>query len=84
MTESRVSVGGSSYMKKVVASDCDIFGSEYATPVGIALTAASGQGLDAFTVTINDTKLRLVDNWDMTLLDTLLISGVKYSQIMGM
>ncbi len=83
MTESRVSVGGSSYMKKVVASDCDIFGSEYATPVGIALTAASGQGLDAFTVTINDTKLRLVDNWDMTLLDTLLISGVKYSQIMG-
>lgn len=81
--EKRAAVGGANYMKRVVVSDADIFGPEFATPVGIALTAAEDLGAEAFSVTINGDRLHLAKGWDTTLLDALLLSGRQYSQIMG-
>lgn len=81
--EKRVAVGGSSYMKKKIISDYDVFGPEFATPAGIAMTAMAALGADPFVVIVNNEKLHLLNNWDMSVLDVLLLSGVKYSQIMG-
>lgn len=81
--ENRVAVGGSNYMKKMVKTSCEIYGPEFATPLGIALTAADRDNGEAFSVTINGEKLHLVKSWNMTVLDALLLGGCKYSQIMG-
>lgn len=83
LDQKRVALGGSNYMKKNVVSELDIFGPEYATPVGIAVTAALSQNNDPFIVSVNHEKLRLLNNWDMSVLDVLMLSGVQYSQIMG-
>lgn len=83
LDEKRAAVGGANYMKRVVVSDADIFGPEFATPVGIALTAAAGLGTEAFSITVNGDRLHLAKGWDTTLLDALLLSGRQYSQIMG-
>ncbi|MEG2000364.1 MAG: cell division FtsA domain-containing protein [Evtepia sp.] len=81
---SRVAIGSpAAYIKRVVASETDVFGPEYATPLGIALTAAQNRWGDSFSVTINDEKLHLINSWDSSVLGVLQMSGYRYSQILG-
>ncbi len=83
MEENRVAVGGSMNMKKMVASDEAVFGPEFATPVGIALTASLREKEKAFSLMVNEEKVPLLGGWEMTVLDALQLAGYKYSQIMG-
>ncbi|MDR0469349.1 MAG: pilus assembly protein PilM [Peptococcaceae bacterium] len=83
MEESRVVVGGSANMKKQAVSDQEIFGPEYATPLGIAITAVQRDKDDAFTIMVNGEKVPMPGVWEMTVLDALQLAGFKYSQIMG-
>lgn len=81
--EKKVAVGGNNYMKRMVSSELDISGPEFATPMGIALTAVkerSGRGL---FVELNGKKLALIQNGTTTLLEVLLLAGYQYGQIVG-
>ncbi len=81
--QSRVAVGGNNYMKKMVNSDIDVSDPGYATPFGIAITAGTMLGNDGFFAFVNDKKIRLYSSEKQTVMDALLLSGYKYSQLLG-
>ncbi len=81
--EKKVAVGGNNYLKRMVETDLDISGPEFATPVGIAVTAMTNRLEKAFSVTVNGKKVTLLKKGVTTLLEILLLSGCQYSQIMG-
>jgi len=83
MEENRVAVGGMANMKKQAVSAEQIFGPEFATPLGIAITASRREKDEAFTVTVNQDKVPMLGAWEMTVLDALQLAGYKYSKIMG-
>lgn len=79
----KVAVGGNNFMKRVVISEEDICGPEYATPLGIALTAAASGDNHGFSIMLNGEKRQLFRSSAMTLMDVLLLCGYKYSDILG-
>lgn len=80
--ENKVAVGGNNYMKRMVEANSDISGPEYATPMGIALTALLSREHGSFTVTVNGAKVQLYKN-ENSVMDILLNSGYQHSQIIG-
>ena len=79
----KVAIGGNNFIKRVAVSDEDMSGPMFATPIGIALTAAANGPQSGFHVLINDKKIRLFRNDVMTVLDTLLLCGYQYSELLG-
>lgn len=82
MDEKRVAIGGSNYMKRQVRAEDKYLSAEYATPVGIAVTAMQVVGGESLTVTVNGTKLQLLGT-SMTVMEALRRGGYQYGQIMG-
>lgn len=80
---SRVAVGGANNMKRMIVSDLDVFGPEYATPTGIALTAIRQREGDTFVVTVNNEQIHLLSGWDASVLGVLQMAGCRYSDIMS-
>ena len=83
LEESRVVVGGATHMRKQAVSTEDIFGPEFATPLGIAVTASERERDEAFSISVNEEKVSMLGAWDMTVLDALQMAGFKYEQIIG-
>jgi len=81
--EKKVAVGGSNYMKRMVVTDLEIAAPEYATPVGIAVTAMSNRLEQGISASVNGRKVVLLRSGASTVLELLLMSGCQYSQIMG-
>ncbi len=81
--EDRVAVGGKVHMKRMFVSERNISGPEFATPLGIAWTAAQRSSAGSLTVTINGKKLHLFNVWDSTVLGVLQTAGYRYAQIVG-
>ncbi len=79
----KVAIGGNNYMKRQVVTELDITGPEYATPVGIAVTAMSNRLERGFSASVNGKKVTLLRTGGSTVLELLLLSGCQYSQIMG-
>lgn len=80
---SKVAVGGGNHIKRNVVSNTPVDGPEYATPLGIAVTAALGLGDDGFYVFINGKKIRLFKRELATVMDALLAGGFRQDQIIG-
>lgn len=79
----KVAIGGNNFIKRVVQSDINLAGPEYATPIGIALTGAAAGELGGFFVFINGKQVRLFRNHASAVMDVLLMSGYQYGQLMG-
>lgn len=79
----KVAVGGNNFIKRVVQDDCGLTGPEYATPLGIALTAVAAGTQHGFHVCINGKRMRLFRTESVTVMDVLLLAGYQYQQIMG-
>ncbi len=79
----KVAVGGNNFMKRVMTANQDLQGPEYATPLGIALTAAAAGEHRGFSVTLNGEKKQLFRSTVMPLMDVLLLCGYKYSDVLG-
>lgn len=79
----KVAVGGNNYMKRQTTGDIDLSDPEYATPVGIALTASALDGQEGFYVFLNGKKINMFRQTGLTVMDTLIMSGYKYNQMMG-
>lgn len=79
----KVAVGGNNFMKRVMTANQDLQGPEYATPLGIALTAAAAGEHRGFSVTLNGEKKQLFRSTVMPLMDVLLLCGYKYGDILG-
>lgn len=83
MEENRISVGGINYIKKSVKAKDKYLSVEYATPVGIAITAIGNSGQEEATVLLNGKRLRLLNSGTMRVVDVLLRGGYEYRKIMG-
>lgn len=81
--EKYVAVGSRRYMMRMVSGPQELFSPEYATPLGIAVTACDEQSRDAFAITINDKPLHLFNVWDHSALGVLQMAGYRYHQIVG-
>ncbi len=83
ISEDRVAVGGKVHMKRMFTSEYDIAGPEFATPLGIAWTAAQRSSAGSLAITINGKKMHLFNVWDSTILGVLQTAGYRYGQIVG-
>ncbi len=83
LEEKLVSVGSSVYMKKMISSKADVFTPEFATPLGIALTAIGKSYGDTFSVKVNSKDIHLYNIWDTTAFSVLQSAGYRYNQIIG-
>lgn len=80
--ENKVAIGGNNYMKRQITAEAQYLSAEYATPIGIAVTAMAAGGGENFAVTLNGSRLQLLGK-AMTVMEALRRGGFQYGQIMG-
>jgi cell division protein FtsA len=79
----KVAVGSNNYMKKAVDGAEEVSGPEFATPVGIALTAAISREQGDFSVTVNGSQTRLFKSGVVSVMDVLSFCGYQHNQLIG-
>ncbi|EOS65168.1 cell division FtsA domain-containing protein [Oscillibacter sp. 1-3] len=83
MDERRVATAGSNYAKSAFADGLDLGNPEYATPLGIAVSAGLGLLNDSYVVTLNGETAKLFRSGSLTLRDILLMNGYTYADMLG-
>lgn len=83
MDERRVAIAGSNFAKSAFADELDLNNPEYATPLGIAVSAALGLLNDSYVVTLNGESAKLFRSGVLTLRDILLMNGYTYADMLG-
>ncbi len=85
MDPKRVALAGSNFSKSVFSEDekLELNNPEYATPLGIAVSAGMGLLNDSYIVYLNGERAKLFRNGTLTLWDILLMNGYSYSDLMG-
>ena len=83
MDERRVAIAGSNYAKSAFSDGIDLGNPEYATPLGIAVSAGLGLLNDSYVVTLNGETAKLFRSGSLTLRDILLMNGYTYADLLG-
>lgn len=83
MDERRVAIAGNNFAKSAFADEVDLENPEYATPLGIAISAGMGLLNDSYVVQLNGEPAKLFRNGVLTLRDILLMNGFTYSDMIG-
>ena len=83
MDERRVATAGSNYAKSAFADELDLGNPEYATPLGIAVSAGLGLLNDSYVVTLNGETAKLFRSGSLTLRDILLMNGYTYADMLA-
>ena len=73
----------SNYAKSAFADELELNNPEYATPLGIAVSAALGLLNDSYVVTLNGESAKLFRSGVLTLRDILLMNGYTYADLLG-
>lgn len=85
MDAKRVALAGSNFSKSAFTDDTalELNNSEYATPLGIAVSAGMGLLNDSYIVYLNGQRAKLFRNDALTLRDILMMNGYTYADLMG-
>lgn len=83
MDEKRVAVAGNNFAKSAFSDHIDLDNPEYATPLGIAISAGMGLLNDSYVVMLNGEPAKLFRNGVLTLRDVLQMNGYSYGDMMG-
>ncbi len=83
MEEKRVALAGNNFARSAFAENIDLNNPEYATPLGIAISAGMGLLNDSYVVKLNGQTAKLFRNGSLTLRDILLMNGYSYSDLVG-
>lgn len=83
MEEKRVALAGNNFARSAFAEGIDLNNPEYATPLGIAVSAGLGLLNDSYVVKLNGQTAKLFRNGSLTLKDLLLMNGYSYSDLVG-
>ncbi len=83
MDERRVAIAGNNFAKSAFADGLDLNNPEYATPLGIAVSAALGLLNDSYVITLNGETAKLFRSGVLTARDILLMNGYNYSDMLG-
>ncbi len=79
----RVAVAGSNYAKSAFSEEISLENPEYATPLGIAVSAGLGLLNDSYVVTLNGETAKLFRSGVLTLRDILQMNGYTYADMLG-
>ena len=75
MDSSRVAVAGGNFKICAFSDEYDIFNPEYATPLGIAVSAGMNLINDSFRVTLNGKRAKLFRSGSLSVRDVLMMNG---------
>lgn len=79
----RVAIGGNNFMNHVISPEYELTGPEYATPLGIAISAALNLISDSFSILLNGSRAKLFRSNQLTVLDVLMMNGFSYNQLIS-
>lgn len=79
---SRVAIAGNYFQAHAFSDAYDLQDPEYATPLGIAVSAGLNLITDSFNVTLNGARAKLFRNSTMTVLDILMMNGFSYRDLL--
>ena len=83
MAEKRVAVAGNNFAKSAYSDSVKLDDPEYATPLGIAVSAGMGLLNDSYVVLLNGQPAKLFRSGVLTLRDILLMNGYTYADMLG-
>ena len=83
MDEKRVAIAGNNFALSVFSDNIELEKPEYATPLGIAISAGLGLLNDSYVVILNGQTAKLFRNGVLTLRDILLMNGYSYADMVG-
>lgn len=79
----RVAIAGNNFAKSAFSNEVDLENPEYATPLGIAVSAGLSLLNDSYVVTLNGENAKLFRSGVLTLRDILLMNGYTYTDMLG-
>ena len=81
--DTRVAIAGNHFERNAFSDSFDLNDPEYATPLGIAISAAMGLINDSYVVTLNGESAKLFRSGVLVLRDILLMNGFRYRDLIG-
>lgn len=83
MDPRRVTVAGANFKVSAFSDDAELNDPEYATPLGIAVSAGLGLISDSYRVLLNGRPAKLFRSGTLTALDVLQMNGYNYTDLIG-
>ena len=83
MDPARVATAGNHFEKSAYAEEYDLNDPEYATPLGIAISAGLGLINDSYIILLNGAPAKLFRSGSLTMRDILLTNGYRYGDLIG-
>jgi Ethanolamine utilization protein EutJ (predicted chaperonin) len=79
----RVAIAGNHFEKNAFAEDFDLNDPEYATPLGIAISAGLGLINDSYVILLNGQPAKLFRSGVLIMRDILMMNGYRYADLIG-
>lgn len=79
----RVAIAGNNFKISAESDEYDLNNPEYATPLGIAVSAGLSLINDSCQINLNGTKAKLFRNGILTVLEILMMNGYNYLDMIG-
>lgn len=79
----RVAIAGQHFDRSAFSDEFDLHDPEYATPLGIAVSAGLGLINDSYVVVLNGKPAKLFRSGELSLRDILLMNGYHYGDLVG-
>ncbi len=83
MDAKRVAIAGNYFQASAFSDEYDLNNPEYATPLGIVVSAGLNMINDSFRVTLNGKPAKLFRSGSFTALNLLMMNGYSFRDIMG-
>ena len=79
----RVAIAGNNFKINAFSDEYDLENPEYATPLGIVISAGFNIVNDSFRVILNDKPAKLFRSGSFTVMDVLMMNGYNYQDMIG-
>lgn len=79
----RVTAAGNHFQRSARSEEFDLNDPEYATPLGIAISAGLGLINDSYIILLNGEPAKLFRSGDLLIRDILMMNGYNYGDLMG-
>lgn len=83
MDDKRVAIVGNNFALSAFSDEYDLNNPEYATPLGIAISAGLNLINDSFQVTLNNRPAKLFKSGVFTIMDVLMMNGYGYKDLVS-
>lgn len=79
----RVAIAGNNFKINAFSEEYDLENPEYATPLGIVISAGFNIINDSYRIVLNDRPAKIFRNGSFTVMDVLMMNGYNYQDMIG-